>query len=243
MENERILIVEDDPDIAHVLEVSLRQAGYRVSVASDGGEALQMIRQSSPDLVILDLMMQPIDGWEVLYWLQASQVDIPIIVLTAHTSFHEESLDKGSADFLVKPTRPSIVLAHVRARLREKKLSPHSEELQILRFADIQIHVQAHLAYRGERELDLTPTEYELLLLFVRYPGQVLTHGFILDRVWGENSDSLSNTVAVYVRYLRQKLEAEGESRLIETVRGIGYVLRTKQMNKGTSAETEEPTL
>ncbi|MCK5319331.1 MAG: response regulator transcription factor, partial [Anaerolineales bacterium] len=188
---------------------------------------LQVARDNPPDLVILDWMlpeMEPgLDGLEVCRRLRAAS-DLPIIMLTAKESVSDRvlGLDAGADDYLVKPFALNELLARIRALVRRAK----TEAPEILTFDDLRLDTGTHQAFRGERVVELTAKEYELLELFLRNPRQVLTRDLIYDRVWGYDFGGESNIIEVYVRYLRQKSEAEEEPRLIHTVRGVGYVLR-----------------
>jgi len=224
MAGERILIVEDEVRIAQFIERGLIYEGYRVNVARDGQSGLTLARDTPPDLVILDWMLPGLDGLEVCKRLRAAS-DVPILMLTAKSDINDRviGLDAGADDYLVKPFAIDELMARVRALFR--RATPASRP-EVLRFADLALDTGTHRAYRGERAIDLTAKEYELLELFLRNPKQVLTRDVIFDRVWGYDFGGESNIIEVYVRYLRQKMEADGESRLIQTVRGVGYALR-----------------
>ncbi|PJF38945.1 MAG: DNA-binding response regulator [Phototrophicales bacterium] len=221
---EQILVIEDEANIAQFLERGLIYEGYRVDVAYDGQSGLSMARDNPPDLVILDWMLPGIDGIEVCRRLRAAS-EVPVLMLTAKDAVTDrvKGLDAGADDYLVKPFSFEELLARVRALLRRSNTTSRPE---ILRFADLSLDTGTHRAIRGERAIDLTAKEYELLELFMRNPRQVLTRDIIFDRVWGYDFGGESNIIEVYVRYLRQKTEAENEPRLIHTVRGVGYVLR-----------------
>jgi two-component system response regulator MprA len=222
---EQILIIEDEINIAEALERGLIYEGYRVDVAYDGHRGLAIARDNPPDLVILDWMLPGIDGLEVCRRLRAAN-NVPILMLTAKDAVSDrvQGLDAGADDYLIKPFAFDELLARLRALLRRRKASP--EQPEILRFADLVLDTGTHRAKRGERAIDLTAKEYELLELFMRNPRQVLTRDVIFDRVWGYDFGGESNIIEVYVRYLRQKTEQNEESRLIHTVRSVGYVLR-----------------
>ncbi len=225
--HEKILIIEDEERILQFLRRGLAYEGYRVLTAVNGTEGLQVARDNPPDLVILDWMlpeMEPgLDGLEVCRRLRAAS-DLPIIMLTAKESVSDRvlGLDAGADDYLVKPFALNELLARIRALVRRAK----TEAPEILTFDDLRLDTGTHQAFRGERVVELTAKEYELLELFLRNPRQVLTRDLIYDRVWGYDFGGESNIIEVYVRYLRQKSEAEEEPRLIHTVRGVGYVLR-----------------
>ncbi|MGB2896317.1 MAG: response regulator transcription factor [Anaerolineales bacterium] len=225
--HEKILIIEDEERILQFLRRGLTYEGYRVLTAVNGTEGLHIARDNHPDLVILDWMLPEIepglDGLEVCRRLRAAS-DLPIIMLTAKESVSDrvQGLDAGADDYLVKPFALNELLARIRALVRRAKM----EEPEILNFADLMLDTGTHQAFRGERVVELTAKEYELLELFLRNPRQVLTRDLIYDRVWGYDFGGESNIIEVYVRYLRQKTESEGGPRLIHTVRGVGYVLR-----------------
>lgn len=224
MSGERVLVIEDESRIAQFIERGLIYEGYRVSVARDGKSGLATARDNPPDLVILDWMLPGLDGLEVCKRLRAAS-DIPILMLTAKDDVKDRvtGLDAGADDYLVKPFSVDELLARIRALFR--RAVPTSRP-DMLRFADLTLDTGTHRAYRGERAIDLTAKEYELLELFMRNPRQVLTRDVIFDRVWDYDFGGESNIIEVYVRYLRQKTESEDEPRLIHTVRGVGYVLR-----------------
>ena len=221
-----MLLVDDDRHITEILRRALAYEGYTVDVAHRGDEALQKAIERPPDLVVLDLMLPSMDGLEVCRRLRASGNQVPILMLTAKDSIPDRvaGLDLGADDYLVKPMELEELLARVRALLRRR----NPEQTEVLRFADLQLDTGTRLAHRGAREVALSTTEYELLQLFLRRPRQVLTRDIIMERVWGYDFEGESNVLEVYVGYLRSKLEAGGEPRLLHTVRGAGYVLREK---------------
>ncbi|GIK28299.1 MAG: response regulator transcription factor [Phototrophicaceae bacterium] len=224
MSGERILVIEDEARIAQFIERGLIYEGYRVNVARDGQTGLNIARDTPPDLVILDWMLPGLDGLEVCRRLRAAS-DVPILMLTAKDDVSDRvsALDTGADDYLVKPFSIDELMARVRALFR--RATPTSRP-EVLRFADLTLDTGTHRAYRGDHAIDLTAKEYDLLELFMRNPRQVLTRDVIFDRVWGYDFGGESNIIEVYVRYLRQKTEANNEARLIHTVRGVGYVLR-----------------
>lgn len=222
---ERILVVEDDPRMADMLRRGLIFEGYQVELAQDGEAALNAARDSLPDLVVLDLMLPgELDGLEVCRRLRAAS-DVPILMLTAKGTLSDKvsGLDSGADDYLVKADfQFEELMARIRALLRRRQ--PASQE--VLRFADLSLIPASREAVRGDRRLGLTAREFDVLELFMRHPRQVLTRDVIYDRIWNYDFGGESNIIEVYIRYLRTKMEAEGEPRLIHTVRGVGYVLR-----------------
>ncbi|NPV85421.1 MAG: response regulator transcription factor [Anaerolineae bacterium] len=220
---EKILLIEDDEAIVKVLRRGLAFEGYQVDIAYTGEGGLKSVRDNNPDLVILDLMLPGMDGLEVCQRLRTTS-NIPILILTAKDALQNriEGLDSGADDYMVKPFELSELLARIRALLRRTQ----QERTPILSFADLTLDTASRQAKRGARVIPLTAKEYELLELFMRHPRQVLTRELIFDRVWNYDFGGESNVLDVYVRYLRQKLEKEGEPRLLFTVRGVGYVLR-----------------
>ena len=219
----RVLVIEDDDRIRQFLQRGLTYEDYRVDAAADGPAGLALARENPPDLVILDWMLPGMDGLEVCRRLRAGGA-VPILILTAKDSVGDRvlGLDAGADDYLVKPFSFDELLARLRALLR--RAAPSQPE--VVRFADLSLDTGTRQAFRGGRAFELTAKEYELLELFVRHPRQVLTREVIFDRVWGYDFGGESNIIEVYIRYLRQKTEAGGESRLVHTVRGVGYVLR-----------------
>lgn len=223
---ERILVIDDELKIADFIRRGLTYEGYVVDVAYDGEGGLARARQAPPDLVVLDVMMPGVDGLEVCRRLRAGeQGDVPILMLTAKDAVPDRvaGLDAGADDYLVKPFAFDELLARIRALLRRRQ--PRADD-QVLRFADVEVNPATRQVRRGERIVSLTAKEFDLLELFMRHPLQVLTRDMIYDHVWGYDFGGESNIIEVYIRYLRSKLEAEGESRLLQTVRGVGYVLR-----------------
>jgi two-component system response regulator MprA len=221
---ERLLVIEDEHRIAQFIERGLIYEGYRVEVTHDGRAGLTAARDNPPDLVILDWMLPGMDGLEVCKRLRTAS-NVPILMLTAKDDVSDrvQGLDAGADDYLVKPFSFDELLARIRALLRRSTVSSKPESL---RFADLTLDTGTRRATRNHRAIDLTAKEYELLELFMRNPRQVLTREMIFDRVWNYDFGGESNIIEVYVRYLRQKTEGEGEPRLLHTVRGVGYVLR-----------------
>ncbi|MBP7964823.1 MAG: response regulator transcription factor [Caldilineaceae bacterium] len=222
---ERILIVEDDIRIRNLLRRGLIFEGYTVDQAESGDVALRVARDTPPDAVILDLMLPVIDGMEVCRRLRAAS-DVPILILTAKESVPDRvaGLDAGADDYMVKPFAFDELLARLRALFRRRATAetPHPS----LQFMDLALNGSTRQVFRGDREVELTAKEFDLLELFMRHPNQVLTRKVIYDHIWDYDFGGESNIIEVYVRYLRTKLESEGEPRLIQTVRGVGYVLR-----------------
>ncbi len=218
---ERILVIEDEERIAQFVKRGLIYEGYRVDVAYDGSSGLQMAREQLPDLVILDWMLPGLDGLEVCRRLRAAS-DVPILMLTAKEDVQDRvtGLDAGADDYLIKPFDFDELLARIRALFRRAAPSSRPE---VLKFADLTLDTGTHRAQRGDRYIDLTAKEYELLELFMRNPRRVLTREMIFDRVWGYDFGGESNIIEVYVRYLRQKTEEKGEPRIIHTVRGSPF--------------------
>ena len=224
MAGERILVIEDEVAIARFIERGLIFENYRPVVAHDGHSGLELARDDPPDLVILDWMLPGLDGLEVCKRLRNAG-EVPVLMLTARDDVRDrvQGLDAGADDYLVKPFSFQELLARIRALFRRNAPASRPE---VLRFADLTLDTGTRRAQRGERMIDLTAKEYELLELFLRNPRQVLTRDVIFDRVWDYDFGGASNIIEVYVRYLRQKSEVGGEQRLIHTVRGVGYVLR-----------------
>ena len=222
---ERILVVEDEARIASLISRGLRLEGYQVEVAPNGETALDKAFNNPPNLIILDVMLPDLDGLEVCRQLRVAGIDEPVLMLTAKDAIPDRvaGLDAGADDYLVKPFALDELLARIRALLRRTAPSPASAPLQ---FADLVLDPVTRQVRRGEREIEFTAKEYDVLELFMRHPRQVLTRDIIYDRIWGYDFGGESNIIEVYIRYLRAKLEEADEPRLIHTVRGVGYVLR-----------------
>jgi len=223
----RILVVDDDRAVRESLRRSLSFNGYTVALAEDGVEALDAIANERPDAVVLDVMMPRLDGLEVCRQLRSTGDDLPILVLTARDSVSERvaGLDAGADDYLPKPFALEELLARLRALLRRTGPDDDSDTA-ILNFADLTLDPATREVHRGKRGISLTRTEFALLEMLMANPRRVLTRSRILEEVWGFDFPTSGNALEVYVGYLRRKTEAEGEPRLIHTVRGVGYVLR-----------------
>jgi two-component system response regulator MprA len=223
----RILVVDDDRAVRESLRRSLAFNGYTVDLAEDGVEALDAIANERPDAVVLDVMMPRLDGLEVCRQLRSTGDDLPILVLTARDSVSERvsGLDAGADDYLPKPFALEELLARLRALLR--RTGPEeSAESATMTFMDLTLDQATREVHRGQRPISLTRTEFALLEMLMANPRRVLTRSRILEEVWGFDFPTSGNALEVYVGYLRRKTEAEGEPRLIHTVRGVGYVLR-----------------
>ena len=220
----RVLVVEDDPAVSGALNRALRLEGYEVTLATDGPPALEEIAIRPPDAMILDIGLPTIDGLDVCRRLRSAGDDTPVLMLTARDAINDrvQGLDAGADDYLVKPFALAELLARLRALLRRRP----EDAGEVLHFADLSLDPVTREARRGDRQFTLTPIEFDLLELLLRHPRQVLTRELILDRVWGYTFDSGTNSLAVYVGYLRRKTELDDEPRLIHTARGVGYVLR-----------------
>ena len=216
-QGELVLVIDDEPGIIDFLELGLGQEGYRVTSATTGREGLKILRDVKPDAVILDVGLPDADGFDLLAAIR-TVTDVPVVMLTARGELGDRvrGLDLGADDYIAKPFHVAELLARLRAQLRRR-----GRRHDVLRVADLALDPRRHLVTRGERPIQLTTREYELLELFLRHPGEVLSKEAILDRLWGYAFDD--NLVEVYVGYLRRKL---GQPPLIETLRGAGYVLR-----------------
>jgi two-component system response regulator MprA len=227
----RVLVVDDDKSVRDSLRRSLEFNGYEVALASDGAEALAGIGSIAPDAVVMDVMMPRLDGIEATRALRAAGNDLPILVLTARDSVGDrvEGLDAGADDYLTKPFALEELLARLRALLRRTHpAGAEGDDLaaEELTFSDLTLNPATREVRRGGRPIDLTRTEFALLEMFLRRPRRVLDRSFILEEVWGYDFPTTANSLEVYVGYLRRKTEAEGEPRLLHTVRGVGYVLK-----------------
>jgi two-component system response regulator MprA len=225
----RILVVDDDRAVRESLRRSLAFNGYEVDVAADGGEALDRLRAERPDALVLDVMMPRVGGLETCRRLRADGDDVPILVLTARDSVADRvaGLDAGADDYLVKPFDLEELLARLRALLRRTQQSDQTGQPdESLTFADLRLDPGTREVTRGECPIRLTRTEFALLELLMRHPRQVLARDRILEQVWGYDFPTTANSLEVYIGYIRRKTEANGEPRLIHTVRGVGYALR-----------------
>jgi two-component system response regulator MprA len=222
-----ILVVDDEPAVRDALRRALRLEGYEVELAADGAEALERLQGAAPpDALLLDVLMPGVDGLEVCRELRRSGSRVPVLMLTARTEVSDRvsGLDAGADDYLPKPFALQELLARIRALLRRSG----ADEEGVLRFADLELDPRTREVRRGGEELELTRTEFSLLELFLRNPRQVLTRSLIFERVWGYDFGAASNSLDVYIGYLRRKTEAGGRPRLVHTVRGVGYVLRER---------------
>ncbi|CAM3682980.1 response regulator transcription factor [Marinicrinis lubricantis] len=222
-----ILVVDDDDKITSLLKRSLTFEGFSVQTASNGMEGLQSMLEREPDLLILDVMMPQLDGWEVCARLRESGSEVPILMLTAKDAIEErvKGLDMGADDYLVKPFALEELLARVRALLRRKS-GDSDEDARKLAYADLTMNLDSREVFRGGHSIELTAKEFELLHLFMQNPNRVLTRDTIMERIWGYDYSGESNVLEVYINLLRHKTEESGGSRIIQTVRGAGYVLR-----------------
>lgn len=222
---QKVLVVDDDEKLLKMLKRTLVFENLDVYTATNGREALEIVQQQSPDILIVDWMMPEMDGLELIQRLRDANNRMPIMMLTAKDAIENrvDGLESGADDYLVKPFAPAELVARVHALLR--RIEPKVGD-QVLQYSDVKLDLVQHEAWRGERKLSLTVTEFNLLYYFLRHPRQVLERNQILLEVWGYDFGGDSNVLEIYISYLRKKLEAEGETRLIHTVRGIGYMLR-----------------
>ncbi len=222
---QRILVIDDDPAVTSLLKRGLSYEGFAVETAGSGAEGLAIARERPSDLVILDVMMPGLGGFEVLRRLRTADEHLPVLMLTAKDAPVDQvqGLELGADDYVIKPFTFEVLLDRVHALMRRQRL----EHPQVLRFADLTLDTASYKVYRGQREVPLTSLEFRVLREFLIHPQQVLSKEVLLDRVWGYDFDE--NVVEVYVKQLRQKLEAEREPRLIHTIRGVGYVLRQEE--------------
>jgi two-component system response regulator MprA len=221
----KVLVIDDDIKLLKMLKRTLVFENLDVLTATNGREALEVVQQESPDLLIVDWMMPEMDGLELIQHLRDANNRMPILMLTARDAVENRvfGLESGADDYLVKPFAPAELVARVHALLRRVEPKADDQELQ---YSDVRLDPRQHEAWRGDRKLSLTVTEFNLLYYFLRHPRQVLERNQILMEVWGYDFGGDSNVLEIYISYLRKKLEAENEPRLIQTVRGIGYMLR-----------------
>jgi two-component system response regulator MprA len=219
-----VMVVDDEPGVRAALQRALRIERYDVELAGDGAEALALLAARSPDAIVLDVGMPQVDGLEVCRRLRATGDRTPVLMLTARDAVDDrvEGLDAGADDYLVKP----FALKELQARLRALLRRTETARSGVLRFSDLELDPAAREVRRGGREIELSRTEFNLLELFLEHPRQVLTRSQIFERVWGYDFGSTSNTLGVYIGYLRRKTEAGDAPRLLHTVRGVGYILR-----------------
>ena len=219
-----ILVVEDEVKLARFIELELSYEGYQVSVTHDGLSGLTAAREEHPDLIVLDWMLPGLSGLEICRRLRATGNKVPIILLTAKDEINDRvvGLDAGADDYLIKPFSIEELLARIRAHLRRN----HEEDPDVLQFEDLSLNRRTHEVHRGKRLIELTAKEFDLLDYLLLHSRQVVTRDRILEQVWGYDFMGDSNIIEVYIRYLRLKLETNNEKRLIQTVRGVGYVLR-----------------
>lgn len=221
----RILVVEDEPKVARFIQKGLREQNFLVDTASDGEEGLFLAESEHYDAVVLDIMLPKIDGFEVLRRLRRRNKKVPVICLTAKGKLEDklEGFKAGSDDYLIKPFRFSELLARLRAVLKRSAVAESETEL---RYADLSLNLLTRQAARAGRSILLTSKEFNLLEYFMRHPEEVLTRTMIIESAWDYNSDLLSNVIDVHIKRLREKIEARGETPLIHTVRGMGYILK-----------------
>lgn len=221
---QRVLVIDDDVTLTSVLKRGLSYEGFTVDTATTGPQGLSIARDHAPDLVILDVMLPGIDGFEVLRRLRSADEDVPVLMLTARDAPADQvkGLEAGADDYVAKPFTFSVLAARVKALLRRHEV----ERPDVLRFDGLSLDTETRRACRNVRNIELTSTEYEVLRQFLLHPRRVLPKHFLMDRVWGYDMEGSSNVLEVYVKQLRHKLEAAGEPRLIHTFRGAGYVLR-----------------
>lgn len=225
----KLLVVEDDASIGAMLRRGLSFDGYSVMLVTSGPDALEALRVQIPDLIVLDVMLPGMDGIEVCRRIRAAGLDVPVLMLTARDEVTDRvaGLDAGADDYLVKPFAYEELVARLRALLRRSEArTPPESASTALQFADLTLDPGTRFAYRGERRIELTTREFDLLQLFMLNPNQVLGRDLIMERVWGDDFPGESNVLEVYISTLRRHLEADGEPRLLQTIRGAGYALR-----------------
>lgn len=222
----RVMVVDDEPAVRSSIERALKLEGYEVVTAPDGGEALRELAMAPPDAMVLDVLMPEVDGLEVCRRMRGAGDRTPVLMLTARDAISDrvDGLDAGADDYLVKPFALEELLARLRALMR--RAEPEGSDSSVLEFGDLMLEPASREVKRGTREIELTKTEFSLLKLFLNHPRQVLTRTQIFEAVWDYDFGPSSNTLEVYVGYLRRKTESDGEPRLIHTIRGVGYVLK-----------------
>jgi DNA-binding response OmpR family regulator len=221
---QRILVIDDDPNVTSTLKRGLAYEGFTVDTAGSGRQGLSAANDRAPDLVVLDLMLPGLDGFQIMERLRTADANLPILMLTARDQAADQvrGLEAGADDYVVKPFTFAVLVARINALLRRRE----TEHPEVLRFENLTLDTGTRRARRRTREIDLTSTEYEVLRQFMLHPRRVLPKHFLMDRVWGYDVEGSSNVLEVYVKQLRQKLEAAEEPRLIHTFRGAGYVMR-----------------
>lgn len=233
---EQILIIEDEENIARVLQLELEFEGYETGIAHTGPDGLIKYREQRWDLVLLDLMLPGLNGLDVLRRIRATEADTPVILLTAKSDVEDKvaGLDLGANDYVTKPFEIDELLARIRSALRFSKpvASVETKDEHLLEFAGLSLHEQTREVTRNGRSIELTPREYDLLLHLLKHPNQVLSREQLLDAVWGFDYYGDTNVVDVYIRYVRKKIEQGEKSTLIQTIRGVGYVLKEQQVNE-----------
>jgi two-component system, OmpR family, response regulator MprA len=224
---ETVLVIDDDEKITSMLRRSLAFEGYSVVTAANGQEGLKQMLREEPDMVILDVMMPQLDGWEVIRRMREGGIEVPVLMLTAKDEVGDRvrGLDLGADDYLVKPFALEELLARVRSLLRRRTATEKQPSNRVT-YADIVLDLDSREVTRGEHRIELTAKEFELLHLFMQNPKRVLSRDILMENIWGYDYSGESNVLEVYIALLRQKLEEHGGTRIIQTVRGAGYVLR-----------------
>lgn len=225
---EKILVIDDDEKITSMLRRSLAFEGYTVFTANHGMDGLKQILENDPDTVILDVMMPQLDGWEVVRRIREGGSNVPVLMLTAKDEITDrvKGLDLGADDYLVKPFALEELLARVRVLLRRRAAAKPEQETHKVQYQDVFMDLDTREVFRGGQRIDLTTKEFELLHLFLQNPRRVLSRDVIMEKIWGYDYSGESNVLEVYIALLRQKTEEHGHKRIIQTVRGAGYVLR-----------------
>ncbi|TVY01082.1 response regulator transcription factor [Paenibacillus cremeus] len=225
---EKVLVIDDDEKITSMLRRSLAFEGYTVFTASHGMDGLKQILEHDPGIVILDVMMPQLDGWEVVRRIREGGSDVPVLMLTAkdEVSDRVKGLDMGADDYLVKPFALEELLARIRVMLRRKTAEKAEQSTNRLQYQDVLMDLDTREVFRGGQLVELTTKEFDLLHLFMQNPRRVLSRDIIMEKIWGYDYSGESNVLEVYIALLRQKTEEHGDKRIIQTVRGAGYVLR-----------------